>query len=52
MLEAAEVNVGRADGGEVVINHHSFAMEHPSVIKVNFHAGSQTLVNVAARGVS
>ena len=43
VLEAAEVEVGRAGGHYIVVDYHRLGMEHTGVVEIYFDAGLETL---------
>ena len=48
--EAAVVEVGRADDGDVVVHHQGLGVQHARLVLVDAHAAADQLVVVGARG--
>ena len=46
VFEAPEVEIGRADGRNVVVDDHALGVKHPRVVEIDLDAGFQTLRNV------
>ena len=52
MLKAAEVEVGRPRGHEVVVNHHHLRMQHSRLVEVDLNARVEALPHIGIGGIA
>ena len=46
MFEAAEIEIGGADGAEIVVDDYGLAVEHPFLIEIDFYPGAQAVHDI------